>query len=493
MAGSGAAALVLVSEADRAERYAVMGAGKSHFIGRTTFASIADKRCSRKQLELVVEDDGSVQVTAHGLNPAGYYKGADTTLHFLKKGACVTLHAGDRVALLGDGTLCFSITHAPSPSPSDDHVAVASLPPEQKQASPRVKCNAQWSWLSENGYVLYSEAQNELIEAAFQAKKTQLDLDAERFIDLVENYQRRKDDPSKRRVVKREVMNPAATPSQKSKSSVTPKSGGIGGAIGRGAVGNIFDCIAFHFPAGQMPKHVVEEIERQGGHVCRVFTPAVTYVVLEADEVYKCADVIKTVTKSGASVVSHEFVTDSIAAGKVVDTGPYIIHPPKAGTTPPPPSAVAPAAVAPAAVAPAAVAPAAVAHATVAHATVAQAAVGVAAPPAPRYEAPRYDTPHHDPPRCEAPHHEAPPLRRAAFGLSSPAKPKVVWYWRSDDMWVPYDAKISGKVEAAFQTSGADSVTIVPIDKQRYIDLNDMKQKRRDNVNLERDIKRETE
>jgi len=43
------------------------------------------------------------------------------------------------------------------------------------------------------------------IEAGFQAGKQRLDVDAERFIDYVNLLQRRKDDESKRRPVKREI------------------------------------------------------------------------------------------------------------------------------------------------------------------------------------------------------------------------------------------------------------------------------------------------
>lgn len=71
---------------------------------------------------------------------------------------------------------------------------------------------------------------------------------------------------------------------------------------------------------------------------------------------------------------------------------------------------------------------------------------------------------------------------------------RAVWMWRTDDpnVWVQYDAKVSAKIEAAYQTTGKDTIEQVFIDKNRYIDLRNLKQRHKNIPMIERDVKRET-
>ncbi len=63
----------------------------------------------------------------------------------------------------------------------------------------------QWSWQGDNkAFVPYDAASNLKIEQAHQLGVVEHPLDAERFLDFKTSFQRRRDDPSKRRAVQRE-------------------------------------------------------------------------------------------------------------------------------------------------------------------------------------------------------------------------------------------------------------------------------------------------
>jgi len=61
----------------------------------------------------------------------------------------------------------------------------------------------RWSWMADSGWVEYDKAMCEKIETAHKAGNKKMDVDTERYIDLENMLQRRKDDPTKRRAIKR--------------------------------------------------------------------------------------------------------------------------------------------------------------------------------------------------------------------------------------------------------------------------------------------------
>jgi len=66
--------------------------------------------------------------------------------------------------------------------------------------------DAVWSWCTDGGkWVLYDDATADKIERAYQAKKPDVKVDDERFVDITNMLQRRYDDTNRCRNVKRET------------------------------------------------------------------------------------------------------------------------------------------------------------------------------------------------------------------------------------------------------------------------------------------------
>jgi len=61
----------------------------------------------------------------------------------------------------------------------------------------------RWFWMADSGWTEYDKKMCEKLEDSFKAKNKKFDVDDQRFIDFENMLQRRKDDPSKRRAVKR--------------------------------------------------------------------------------------------------------------------------------------------------------------------------------------------------------------------------------------------------------------------------------------------------
>lgn len=139
---------------------------------------------------------------------------------------------------------------------------------------------ATWHWLSDDGWAPYSDSICKKLEVAYNLgeKKVessilmfncvQVAIDSERFIDLEENYQRRNDDPTKRRPIKREKIVPTPKPKDE---SIAPKQKSY---VSPAPVTPIFDALGFHFPV-DMPRDVILSIEARGGHVFRKLNPSV--------------------------------------------------------------------------------------------------------------------------------------------------------------------------------------------------------------------------
>lgn len=65
----------------------------------------------------------------------------------------------------------------------------------------------KWLWESDKGWVEYSNALTQKIEKGYQNDDKVVKIDDERFVDLPSMFQRRYDDTSKVRNVKREDSN----------------------------------------------------------------------------------------------------------------------------------------------------------------------------------------------------------------------------------------------------------------------------------------------
>jgi hypothetical protein len=69
--------------------------------------------------------------------------------------------------------------------------------------------NVQWYWKNDQDvWVPYSEQVNAQLEKAYQSKQKQCPVDDERFVDIPNLLQRRKDDISKCRLVNRDLVLP---------------------------------------------------------------------------------------------------------------------------------------------------------------------------------------------------------------------------------------------------------------------------------------------
>eukprot|EP00026_Physarum_polycephalum_P009930 Phypoly_transcript_10068.p1 GENE.Phypoly_transcript_10068~~Phypoly_transcript_10068.p1 ORF type:complete len:429 (+),score=105.14 Phypoly_transcript_10068:14-1300(+) len=65
---------------------------------------------------------------------------------------------------------------------------------------------------------------------------------------------------------------------------------------------------------------------------------------------------------------------------------------------------------------------------------------------------------------------------------------EVTWYWKDDKGWTPYSEVISYKLEAGYHKNKAKTVKV---DKEREVDFKAMVQRRMDDYNKKRDVKRE--
>ncbi|KAH3764244.1 hypothetical protein Pelo_3891 [Pelomyxa schiedti] len=463
----------LVSEVSPSDIIPLRGGDAATFIGRSSLPNITDKRCSRKQVSINVLPNGKLSLKVLGVNPSSYTKpNGDFTV--LAKGKEATLEIDDRLCLLCDGSYPFKITKAPEKTAykSAPPLSSTSVTPANKQTggnqgfqqtpSALSSCaappnhstvqmpdteKANWYWLSDDGWKIYSDEQSDIIESGFLADEKKVDIDSERFVDLVESVQRRIDDPSKQRKVKREVTA-VPTSAQRSTSSVV--------------VDKIFSGLAFHYP-GEAPRALITSIESRGGSLFRDWKPSVSYVLVEPSSSYKHTALLRTASRGGSKIVSPAFIDKCIASNRVVEISPFIValEAPKPVTS-------------------------------VTTSTTSTTAYGSAQidEPIPRKRPPVDEQ--HDQQQAIDEIPREPPRKTLQIPKPTATTSKIVWSWRSDDpeTWIPYDPKISTKIEAAYNTSGKDTIERVMVDKTRYIDLRNLKQKHTNAPLLERDVKR---
>lgn len=156
--------------------------GREVVLGRGTPAAVKDVRASRRQVAVVARG-GVVRVRALGLNPALVVP--DTFL-LRQDAAPAVLPVGGTLCLLCDRTYPFTLRCAPAPPP----------------------VTARWQWRADDGWCDYAAPVAARLEAARRRGAPRVDIDGERFVDLPAWLQRRKDDPSKRREVRRTPLAP---------------------------------------------------------------------------------------------------------------------------------------------------------------------------------------------------------------------------------------------------------------------------------------------
>lgn len=238
---------------------------------------VNDKKCSRRQVTVAPGAGSAFTVTAHGVNPSLVSR-SDGTRVILRAGESAEVFVGDRVSLLCDGTHTFVLK-------------------ERKEAQEPLPPPPKWSWLDDDGWVEYSEALERKLEAAYKAKEKECFVDAERFVDLASMEQKRRDNPTKRRKVKREER------AQNAASAV------------------------IHFAKwSDVPFFLGTQLEaRKDVQLARDMTPAVTHVVApKAPEDQKRAAALLAGAEShGAAVVTYKWVEEYARAWRLPDSKKY--------------------------------------------------------------------------------------------------------------------------------------------------------------------------
>eukprot|EP01114_Cavostelium_apophysatum_P017118 TRINITY_DN5010_c0_g1_i1.p1 TRINITY_DN5010_c0_g1~~TRINITY_DN5010_c0_g1_i1.p1 ORF type:complete len:839 (+),score=296.05 TRINITY_DN5010_c0_g1_i1:94-2610(+) len=285
----------------------------------------------------------------------------------------------------------------------------------------------QWSWQSDNGWVAYDEDATKKFEAAFQKKQKTVKVDDERFIDLKNMYQRRKDDPSKIRPVERKAVKKSSTKAVKT----APKPAVVSSATSSSASppaktkavksddevkeskqeetskgpSDYFDGLIFYFmkdPPGL--QSLAEQIEDAGGNVRSRFDTKVTHVVTDEELDSSQLDEITSKMK----IVTAAFVKDSIKKGKKMSESDYAQFAGTAGK------------------------------------------------------------------------------KRKKSTSDSEEETGIVWQWKDDAEWKDYDSATSKKIEQAYQAKESE----VKVDNARFVDFGAMVQRRYDDKSKRREVKR---
>ena len=171
-----------------AEGRVALPVGREVVLGRGAPAAVQDTRTSRRQVAVTAAADGVVRVRALGLNPALV---APDTFLVRQDAAPAVLPVGGTLCLLCDGTYPFVLRRdAPAPAPKPK-------PTPAPAPAPR------WQWRADDGWCDYAAAVAARLEDARRRGVARVDIDRERFVDVPALLQRRKDDPSKRREVRR--------------------------------------------------------------------------------------------------------------------------------------------------------------------------------------------------------------------------------------------------------------------------------------------------
>eukprot|EP01105_Mastigella_eilhardi_P020992 TRINITY_DN5045_c0_g1_i1.p1 TRINITY_DN5045_c0_g1~~TRINITY_DN5045_c0_g1_i1.p1 ORF type:complete len:660 (-),score=178.51 TRINITY_DN5045_c0_g1_i1:684-2486(-) len=123
--------------------------------------------------------------------------------------------------------------------------------------------------------------------------------------------QRRCDDPSKRRSVRRTQVQPAAAPAA---AAVELKAA----ASGAGGSNNWFDGMVLHF-VRRPTQALAAEIEARGGLLCRTLTMRVTHVICDECEALGSSTLLENALVQGATIVRREYIEKCLAAHKRLD------------------------------------------------------------------------------------------------------------------------------------------------------------------------------
>lgn len=242
---------------------------------------VNDRKCSRRQVTVAPGAGSAFTVTAHGVNPSLVSR-SDGTRVILRAGESAEVSVGDRVSLLCDGTHTFVLK-------------------ERKEAQELPPPPPKWSWLDDDGWVEYSEALERKLEAAYKAKEKECLVDAERFVDLASMEQKRRDNPTKRRKVKREER-------------------------AQNAAANAASAVIHFAKWSDVPFFLGTQLEaRKDVQLARDMTPAVTHVVApKAPEDQKRAAALLAGAEShGAAVVTYKWVEEYARAWRLPDPKKY--------------------------------------------------------------------------------------------------------------------------------------------------------------------------
>lgn len=392
--------------------------GREVVLGRGAPAAVRDTRTSRRQVAVTAAADGVVRVRALGLNPALV---APDTFLVRQDAAPAVLPVGGTLCLLCDGTYPFVLRRdAPAPAPK----------PKPKP-TPAPAPAPRWQWRADDGWCDYAAAVAARLEDARRRGVARVDIDRERFVDVPALLQRRKDDPSKRREVRRVAPSVsaaaaagaanAAAPSHKSTSSSSTSSTPLDGCVV-----HFVDADDFRAESA-----LCKRAEQLGAQMVAAVKGVTHLVVAPATAAAstRVQALLRSLAEAGAGVpvVSPAWLRECVRTQTVCPTAPYAV------TAPPPAKA----------------------------------------------------------PRRTIDSLFGAPAPAAAPAAAPKTQKRVVWYWRADDgSWTPYSDALSRKIEGVFARPESDETRVV-IDKLRYVDLVLMKQRHHINDDLERDIKRE--
>ena len=253
----------------------------------------SDRRCSRRQVTVARKAGPAFTVTAHGVNPSLVTR-PDGSRVVLRAGESADVSVGDSVSLLCDGTHTFVLRER--------------RPAEAGKAEPPPL--PRWSWLDDGGWVEYPEALERKLEAAYEAKEKSCPVDAERFVDLVSMEQKRCDNPTKRRKVKREVRAQSATATATAAAA----------------------AVVIHFAKwSDVTFFLAKELEaRKDVQLAKAMTPAVTHVVAPRapEDQKKAASLLAGAEAHGAAVVTYKWVEEYARAWKLPDPKKYAFSAP---------------------------------------------------------------------------------------------------------------------------------------------------------------------
>jgi len=160
----------------------------------------------------------------------------------------------------------------------------------------------KWLWQSDTGWIEYDINMCRLLEEAYKKKEKQFKVDEQRFIDLENMLQRRYDDVSKRRLIKREEVPDL-----------------------------IFDKDIIFILAKTVKKSELlnEQIIKAGGLIAHLPAGKCTLVICSNSEAKDFIPEIKEARKLKIPIVTPDFIVDSVTEDKKQDPEDYLTRLPK--------------------------------------------------------------------------------------------------------------------------------------------------------------------